>query len=76
MEDIVRELEEEGRKIEKEFLRIVIDNIYNFLEDECKFNNLYSLMYLVGMVCSKRYQFMYNLDIFDEGGEGVSYEKF
>lgn len=55
MEDIVRELEEEGRKIEKEFLRIVIDNIYDFLEDECKFNNLYSLMYLVGMVCSKRY---------------------
>lgn len=76
MEDIVKELEEEGRRIEKEFLRIVTDNTYDFLEDECKFNNPHSLMYLAGMACSKRYQLMYNSDILDEGDEAASYEKF
>lgn len=76
MEDIVKELEEEGRRIEKEFLRIVTDNTYDFLEDECKFKNPHSLMYLAGMACSKRYQLMYNSDILDEGDEGASYEKF
>ena len=68
VEDIVKELEEEGKKIEKEFLRIVTDNSYDFLDmdSECVINNPHSLMYLAGMACSKRFQLLYDTDFTDD----------
>ncbi|XP_061193527.1 uncharacterized protein LOC133201750 isoform X2 [Saccostrea echinata] len=72
MEDIVKELEKEGQRIEKEFLRIATENAYDFmdLESECQVNNPHSLMYLAGMACSKRYQLLYNSDILEDSNVG------
>ncbi|XP_062573779.1 uncharacterized protein LOC134235563 isoform X2 [Saccostrea cucullata] len=72
MEDIVKELEKEGQKIEKEFLRIATESACDFmdLESECQVNNPHSLMYLAGMACSKRYQLLYNSDILDDSSVG------
>ncbi|XP_056016431.1 uncharacterized protein LOC125675051 isoform X2 [Ostrea edulis] len=68
MEDMVKELEDEGKNIEREFLRIVTDNAPEYLdmESDCRIDNPHSLMYLAGMACSKKYQLLYNSDMSED----------